>query len=252
MPGSACHANIPSQYDFLMQAMLGLAASHLMMTSTSQLTFPALSHRVQAMKGLNVALSKPPECAEESDAILATCWALAFQTSYIGDSVEEFLAMLRGCTIIVGQDWREKLGTSFQRCGEGQQAEIINPRLETLPLINQSLVAEARESFEKLGVLEMTETERDVFEYMFDMTKLLSVSSLHGESSRLHGLGSSQNNCHSISQIQRAVLLPWRINFSSEFPGLRGSLQCCRTNPPRSLRRHAGPFRAHKIARMGR
>ena len=177
-----------------MQAMRGLAASHLMMTSTSKLTFPALSHRIQAMKGLNAALSKPPKSSEESDAILATCWALAFQTSYIGDSVEEFLAMLRGCTLIIGQDWRARLGTAFQRCTDGAQAEIIHPRLETLPLIAQDLVVEARESFENLSVLEMGETERHVFEYMSEMVKLLSISSLQGESRSL-GLQTTGANC---------------------------------------------------------
>jgi hypothetical protein len=195
-----------------MQAMLGLAASHLMMTSNSELSAPALSHRVKAMKGLNTALSTTPKCAEESDAILATTWALAFQTSYIGDSVEEFLAMLRGCTLIVGQDWREKLGTAFQKCTEGAQVELIAPRLETLPLIDQDLVAEARDSFDQLRVLEMNDTENVVFQYMDDMVDLLSISSLQGlfyPALEEFGL-----IVCSIYETQGITLLPWRIRLS--------------------------------------
>jgi hypothetical protein len=174
------HADRPSEYDFLMQAMLGLAASHLMMTSTSELSSQALSHRIKAIRGLNKALSKPPKTSEESDAILAASWILAFQTSYIGDSVEQFLSLLRGCSLVVGQDWRERFGTAFQKCSDGGQWEVISPRLETLPLINQDLVAEAMGSFDRLSDLEMGEAERVVFGYMLDMTRSLSVSSLQG------------------------------------------------------------------------
>jgi len=59
-----------------MQAMLALSASHLMTTSSIQLYSAVLSHRVQAVKGLNGAISKLPESKEDVDAILGTCWIL--------------------------------------------------------------------------------------------------------------------------------------------------------------------------------
>lgn len=109
-------------------------------------------------------------------------------------------------------DWRDRFGTAFQNCTEGGQEELITPRLEPLPLIDQDLVAEAKDSFERLRDLDMNKTENDVFEYMFDMVRLLSISSLQGMSSscpRRIGL-----ICLSVHEIQGTVLLSRRDSLS--------------------------------------
>lgn len=175
-------AHLTGQYDFLMQAMLALSASHLMLTSTSPLAPVALSYRILAIKGLNTALSTPPTCKEDGDAILATCWALSFQATYLGESVEEFLTMLRGCNLIVSQNWREKFGTCWKRLSDEGQDEIILPILEKVPLIRGELVEEAWESIERARGLEMEGVEEEVFRLLSEMVRLLSVSSLEGKS----------------------------------------------------------------------
>jgi hypothetical protein len=162
--------------------MLALSASHLMITSTSPIASEALTYRILAIKGLNTALSTPPTCKEEADAILATCWTLLFQTTYLGDSVEEFLTMLRGCNLIVSQNWRERFGTSFQRLSDEGQDEIILPVLKKEPLLRADLVREAWESVEVMRDLKIEGVEEEVFRLLSEMVRLLSISSLEGMS----------------------------------------------------------------------
>lgn len=168
-----------------MQAMLALSASHLMLTSTSPLASEALTYRIQAIKGLNTALSTPPTCKEDGDAILATCWALSFQATYLGESVEEFLTMMRGCSLVVSQNWREKFGTCWKRLSDESQDEIILPMVEKVPLLKRELVAEAWESIEEMRGLKMEVVEEEAFRLLSEMVRLLSVSSLQGKFSPL-------------------------------------------------------------------
>ena len=73
----------------------------------------SLAHRVQAVRGLNRAFSAAPTRREDGDALLATCYALSMQALYIGESVSEFLIMLRGCHVLMAQRWAGRLGTVF-------------------------------------------------------------------------------------------------------------------------------------------
>ena len=87
----------------------------------------SLAHRVQAVRGLNGAFSAAPRRREDGDALLATCYALSMQALYIGESVSEFLVMLRGCHVLMAQRWAERLGTVFGglggRCWFGRLGE---------------------------------------------------------------------------------------------------------------------------------
>ena len=95
------------QYEFLMHAMLGLAASHLTVCMGGNHSIKALSHRVKAVRLLNSApalnliendkSSRASWSIAEGDARFATTMALAFQASYLADGMDEFLWMIRGC-----------------------------------------------------------------------------------------------------------------------------------------------------------
>jgi hypothetical protein len=151
------------------------------MTTTSNLNQTALSYRVLAIRNLNAALSKSPETSAESDAILATCYALAFQTSYLGESIEEFLIMLRGCTLVFNQEWRKKYGTLFTRLDTQEQVEYLEHRLVELPLVGEDMIEEARESLLKILDLCQEKVVQDVHRYMFETVDLLSISSREGQ-----------------------------------------------------------------------
>jgi hypothetical protein len=209
-----------------MHAMLALSASHLLTTSTSQLRSESLSYRGLALKGLNNALSKPPECKEDADAMLATCWALSFQTTYMGESVEEFLTMMRGCTLIMNQNWKGKFGTSFHNLSYEARDELIVPLLESCPLVNQEFVTEGRESMQRMKGLKMDAVEEKVFQLLTELVRLLSVSSLEGWFLKPSYIRQSELiSCKHISNTRRFIsssapsrMLPSRILSTLQTP----------------------------------
>lgn len=88
------------QFDFLIHAMLGLAASHLSLGTNADYTSQALTHRVYAIGSLNQALNTPCATKAEGDARFATMMALTFQSSYMPEGMQEFLSMIRGCIVV--------------------------------------------------------------------------------------------------------------------------------------------------------
>ncbi|KAK4147451.1 uncharacterized protein C8A04DRAFT_9004 [Dichotomopilus funicola] len=92
-------APLSHNYDYLMHAMLGLAASHLGIYGV-QSSSEALTHRVKAINLLNQALGSPPRSTAEGDAQFAAMFALAFQASCMPDGMNEFIAMIKGCHVV--------------------------------------------------------------------------------------------------------------------------------------------------------
>ncbi|KAI8417480.1 hypothetical protein FOFC_00035 [Fusarium oxysporum] len=93
-------AAMSHNFDFLVHAMLGLAASHLSLSGDTDYTAQALSHRVHAITLLNQALSKPCKSKVEADARIATVMTLIFQSSYMFEGMVEFIIMIRGCRAV--------------------------------------------------------------------------------------------------------------------------------------------------------
>lgn len=79
--------------------MLGLGASHLALTAHDPTEFNtrALTHRVEAIRLLNKALSIPAKSGYEGDARFATFMVLIFQSACMPDGLVDFMTMLRGC-----------------------------------------------------------------------------------------------------------------------------------------------------------
>ena len=85
-----------------MHAVLALAASHMELTTYQEhLHELAIQHRVLAIKGAQEALVKPHPNAVEGDALLASLFALAFQSSYMNDGLEDFFQTVRGCYLAI-------------------------------------------------------------------------------------------------------------------------------------------------------
>ena len=80
--------------------MLGLAASHLGLSTGVDYSSQALSHRVAAINRLNDALSVPCSTRDEGDARYATTMVLTFQSSYMPDGMNDFIRMMRGCAVV--------------------------------------------------------------------------------------------------------------------------------------------------------
>ncbi|KAF3398153.1 hypothetical protein F1880_005695 [Penicillium rolfsii] len=87
----------------LMHSILCLGASHLSrMTPNGYIYAPmAIAHRGKALKSLGEALTRSDQCTRtELDLILATTYALTFQSNYMEDGLVDFVVMVRGCAII--------------------------------------------------------------------------------------------------------------------------------------------------------
>jgi hypothetical protein len=84
---------------YLMHALLGLGAFALGALSPEQKVYnrDALEHRLYAIRGLNSVISNPCRESDESSAILASCYALTFQSIYLGDGMADFIVFVRGC-----------------------------------------------------------------------------------------------------------------------------------------------------------
>ncbi|KAK4241499.1 hypothetical protein C8A03DRAFT_41112 [Achaetomium macrosporum] len=93
-------ATMSHTYDYLMHAMLGMAASHITIHGGGDFSSQALFHRVKAIHCLNQALSSPVRSAAEGDARFGAMMALAFQASCMPDGMNEFISMIKGCHII--------------------------------------------------------------------------------------------------------------------------------------------------------
>ncbi|KAL2204330.1 hypothetical protein CC79DRAFT_1372337 [Sarocladium strictum] len=121
-------------FDFLAHAVLALGASHLGLCNGTDYRSDALSHRVSAITSLNTALSTPCQTKEEGDARYATLMALTFQSSYMDDGMSEFLAMLRGCSVVANSSFfrfEDSAFRMFSTEGHVQCVHDINGGFDT-------------------------------------------------------------------------------------------------------------------------
>ncbi|KAI5460840.1 hypothetical protein BGZ63DRAFT_473155 [Mariannaea sp. PMI_226] len=122
-------ASLSHHFDFLIHAMLGLAASHLSLSNNVDYKAQALTHRISAIESFNKALSKPCMSKAEADALYGTVMALAFQSSYMLDGMLEFVSMIRGCIIVSGlsmERFAESLFGCFTTERHIEQVQEIN------------------------------------------------------------------------------------------------------------------------------
>jgi hypothetical protein len=117
---------IAEQREYLMHAVLGLAATHLHLANqvaSSGRPFDAqpydgtyeglgIRHRGAAISGLNEALTKASWNQVDLDAMLATAYALTFQATYMHDGLIDFMTMVRGCALLTHR---------IVDCGHGEQ-----------------------------------------------------------------------------------------------------------------------------------
>lgn len=132
-----------------MHALLGMAASHLTATTEADYSSLALSHRLLAIKGFNEALSKTPRTGSDGDALIAACYALTFQSSYMKDGMSEFLTMVRGCGLVSWQLLCDQVDISFS-ISSSRHLEYMESRLDDLPAVDADMYQDAVSSITAL------------------------------------------------------------------------------------------------------
>jgi hypothetical protein len=132
-----------------MHAMLGLAATCLTTTTDVDYSSLAISHRLMAITGLNKALSKASWTSSDGDAIVAACYALTFQSSYMKDGIFEFLTMVRGCGLVSLRLINDNVDVSFSIRAD-DHLDYMKSRLDNLPDIDADLLKGSVSSFDRL------------------------------------------------------------------------------------------------------
>lgn len=105
---------ISHEYPFLLHAILALGASEMERSNLPlPLQYDVLKHRGRAIAGLNKALddSKAWSTYGHPDAVLATCYALIYQSSRIADGMKDFQVLVQGCALITNKIQQSNLKT---------------------------------------------------------------------------------------------------------------------------------------------
>lgn len=178
-----------SQHDYLLHSMLALGASDLAVESPdplspeakTQLSTTALSHRVQAISCLNAAILRGINRFEDGNAMLATCYALLFQSVFLEDGLAEYMSFIRG-TVAVGMQMGMKgMKVLFDQLFEDKDLKVIEPAMLKAPLIDSGLVRLALESLERIEPLCQTKVEREMYGMLLSTARALITSSHDGK-----------------------------------------------------------------------
>lgn len=168
------------EHTFLMHAILALGASHLnRMTPLSCYEKEALMHRGNAINGLNTCMAKTSHIYGEADAMLATCYALTFQSSYMADGISDFVIFVRGCALATGKIRDENAPTAFN-LAPNRHHTVIRPRLHGLPQIHPSHLEQGLSALDEVQVYLHYEAEHKFYNAMRDVFATLQQSSAAG------------------------------------------------------------------------
>jgi len=165
-----------------MHAILGFAASELIQTDSSFVA-AAMSNRVKAIKSIKKRLadaSKDTTSPEETNALLATCYALTFQSVSLDDGLVEYMTFIRGIVIVGMQMMFRKIQPIFSTLFEESQDEILGPLMQGLPLIRKGWTDAAMEAISALRPLCVEPVEVEYQEKLLDIAQKLYTSSWTG------------------------------------------------------------------------
>lgn len=177
-------------HEFLMHAILGLAASDLMQRDPS-LVAPAMHHRLKAIRAIKKALGdmsrsaqqrpQPNAYWEAGNALMATCYALTFQSVMLDDGMAEYMTFIRGIVIVAMQMYFKGSRFIFHDFIGHEAMEIVRPLMEVLPLIHQPWAESAVASISGLEPLCSSDVEREYQALLMEMSTALMVSSFKGK-----------------------------------------------------------------------
>jgi len=176
---SILEADATDQNEYLMHAILGMAASHLELITTAPLSELAIQHRLLAIRGSNVALKQKNRTGADGDALLAVCYLLAFQSSYMKDGLEEFFTMVRCCSLLTAQLKAENLPMAFFLT-EKDHFYFMEERLLNLPVIDKELLEGAEKSLAVLPLLFDQPQHEKFYTLITDCVEAARLSSLRG------------------------------------------------------------------------
>ncbi|WYZ37504.1 hypothetical protein EsH8_II_001010 [Colletotrichum jinshuiense] len=171
---------LSQSHEFLMHAILGMAACDLMNSDPSLLAF-AMAHRVKAIKAIKKSLAELPKqrgtTSEHANALIATCFALTFQSVTFEDGMAEYMTFIRGILIIGTQMWIKGIKPIFVNIIEQDSRSILEPKMAELPLIQKEWADGAVEAIGGLRHLCRDVVEIEYHDLLMEMATKLHTSS---------------------------------------------------------------------------
>ncbi|KAI5462280.1 hypothetical protein BGZ63DRAFT_354236 [Mariannaea sp. PMI_226] len=170
---------IAHNYDFLMHSILGFAASQLIREDPSVIP-SAMGHRIKAIKAIKKRLAETSKTSisyEEANAMVATCFALTFQSVSLEDGLAEYMTFIRGIMIVGMQMMFRGIKPMFGNLEEGQQDAILEPLMSNLPLIQTSWADAAMEAVTNLKPLCLEQVEIEYHQALVEIVQNLYVDS---------------------------------------------------------------------------
>ncbi|KAL9620150.1 MAG: hypothetical protein Q9160_005265 [Pyrenula sp. 1 TL-2023] len=169
------------QQEYLMHAILSLGASHLSRLCEGGADYVnlAIYHRGLAIQGLNQAISRKPKVYGDYDAMLACCYALTFQSSYMADGLTDFITMVRGCALVTSQIRNQEEATAFN-IADDWDVRLHDLRQKNLPIIESYIIEGAIQSLEAVSAFVQDPLDRIFYEALYNTVESLGNSSIEG------------------------------------------------------------------------
>ncbi|KAK7977569.1 hypothetical protein PG988_005059 [Apiospora saccharicola] len=161
--------------------MLGLAASDLLGQDTTLLPF-AMAHRVKAIKAIQNTLDDVPKdnTFEAGNALMATSFALTFQSVLLDDGMAEFMTFCRGVVLVAIHMYCKGARFLFTNWVGKDEMALLRPLMETVPPIRKDWVDAAIVSVRALEPLCAHPVEVEYHRLLVDMVEALYSSPFRG------------------------------------------------------------------------
>ncbi|RMZ86312.1 hypothetical protein DV736_g6463, partial [Chaetothyriales sp. CBS 134916] len=154
---------IAEHNEYLMHALLGLGASHLYrLDGQARYNSTAIAHRGHAITGLNKAIAKDDYSQVDVDAMLATVYALTFQSVYMEDGLVDFMTMVRGCLLITKHIESTNIASSFN-LEPHAHIRCLEPGISELPGIDKHVLRTGVDALGRLTPILKTGADLDFF-----------------------------------------------------------------------------------------
>jgi hypothetical protein len=167
-----------------MHAILGLAAAELMVHDPTLIS-SAMSHRLKAIKAIKKALADMPKVNTyeegKGNALMATCFALTFQSVMIEDGMAEYMTFCRGILIVAIQMWCKGSKFIFNNFMGGDQMAILEPLMKPVPPIKTERTDMAVGAIRLLGPLCKHAVEAEYQALLLEIAEALYTSPFSGE-----------------------------------------------------------------------
>lgn len=175
---------IAHNHEFLMHAILGFAASELV-HQDGTLAAAAMNHRIKAIRAIKKRLAESSRASasdrEESNALVATCFALTFQSVSLEDGMAEYMTFIRGIVIVGMQMSFRNIAPVFTTLFDNDPNEHLAAQMEDLPLIERAWVDAAVGALDGLKPLCATQLEGEYREQLLGIAEKLYENSFEGK-----------------------------------------------------------------------